>query len=90
MVTHEREVYDTDRVMFIRTFLAQPQRAMAHGVPLDGCFHGSLMDTFQWTAGLGLRGVVEDIHLFNSVSPETEARFLPNSGEPGQGPLHLR
>jgi hypothetical protein len=48
------------------------------------------MDTFQWTAGLGRRGVVDDIHLFNSVSPETEARFLPSSGEPGQGPLRLR
>ena len=48
------------------------------------------MDTVQWTAGLGRRGLVDDIHLFNSVSPETEARFLPSSGEPGQGPLRLR
>jgi hypothetical protein len=48
------------------------------------------MDNFEWMAGLGLRGVVEDIPLFNSVSPETEVRILPNSAEPGQDLPHLR
>jgi hypothetical protein len=76
--------------MFISSFLAQPQRATADGVPVNGCFHWSLMEDFERTAGLGLRGVDEDIRLFNSVSPEAEVRILLNGGERGQNPLRLR
>src|SRR5262249_52888608 len=46
-------VYDTDRVMFLRNYLTQLQRATADGVPVQGYFQWSLMDNFEWTAGFG-------------------------------------
>jgi beta-glucosidase len=48
-------VYDTDRVMFLRNYLTQLQRATAEGVPVKGYFHWSLMDNFEWGDGFGTR-----------------------------------
>ena len=48
-------VYDTDRVMFLREYLTQLQRATADGVPVKGYFHWSAMDNFEWMAGYGNR-----------------------------------
>jgi beta-glucosidase len=44
-------VYDTDRVMFLRNYLSQLQRATADGVPVHGYFLWSLMDNFEWADG---------------------------------------
>ncbi|HSB27914.1 MAG TPA: GH1 family beta-glucosidase [Pyrinomonadaceae bacterium] len=44
-------VYDTDRVMYLRNYLTQLQRATADGVPVRGYFLWSLMDNFEWTDG---------------------------------------
>jgi beta-glucosidase len=44
-------VYDTDRVMFLRNYLTQLQRATADGVPVRGYFLWSLMDNFEWADG---------------------------------------
>jgi beta-glucosidase len=44
-------VYDTDRVMYLRNYLAQLQRATADGVPVRGYFAWSLMDNFEWGDG---------------------------------------
>jgi beta-glucosidase len=49
------EVYDTDRVMFLRAHLTQLQRATADGVPVKGYFQWSTMDNFEWTFGFGNR-----------------------------------
>jgi beta-glucosidase len=48
-------VYDTDRVMFLRNYLTQLQRATAEGVPVKGYFQWSLMDNFEWGDGFGTR-----------------------------------
>jgi beta-glucosidase len=48
-------VDDTDRVMFMRTSLGELQRAITDGVPVDGYFHWSAQDNFEWTAGYGDR-----------------------------------
>jgi beta-glucosidase len=48
-------VYDTDRVVFLRAYLTQLQRATADGVPVRGYFQWSTMDNFEWTAGFGNR-----------------------------------
>jgi beta-glucosidase len=48
-------VYDTDRIMFLRHYLTQLQRATADGVPVNGYFQWSLMDNFEWNAGYGNR-----------------------------------
>ena len=48
-------VYDSDRIMFLRSYLTQLQRATAEGLPVRGYFHWSSMDNFEWTAGYGTR-----------------------------------
>jgi beta-glucosidase len=45
------KVYDTDRVMFLRNYLSQLQRAVSEGVPVKGYFLWSLMDNFEWADG---------------------------------------
>ena len=45
------QVYDLDRIMFLRNYLAQLQRATADGVPVQGYFLWSLMDNFEWIFG---------------------------------------
>jgi beta-glucosidase len=44
-------VYDTDRVMYLRNYLANLQRATAEGVPVRGYFLWSLLDNFEWADG---------------------------------------
>jgi beta-glucosidase len=44
-------VYDTDRVMYLRNYLSQLQRAASDGVPVKGYFLWSLMDNFEWADG---------------------------------------
>jgi beta-glucosidase len=44
-------VYDTDRVMYLRNYLSQLQRATSEGVPVRGYFLWSLMDNFEWADG---------------------------------------
>jgi beta-glucosidase len=55
VVADDGRVYDTDRVMFLRGMLGQLQRATAEGVPVDGYFHWSAQDNFEWNAGFGNR-----------------------------------
>jgi beta-glucosidase len=49
------QVYDTDRIMFLRNYLSQLQRAVSDGVPVKGYFLWSLMDNFEWADGYGNR-----------------------------------
>jgi beta-glucosidase len=44
-------VYDTDRVMYLRNYLGQLQRGIADGAPVRGYFLWSLMDNFEWIHG---------------------------------------
>jgi beta-glucosidase len=44
-------IYDTDRIMFLRSYLTQLQRATADGVPVKGYFQWSTMDNFEWIYG---------------------------------------
>ena len=48
-------VYDSDRIMFMRNYLTQLQRATAEGIPVKAYFHWSLMDNFEWADGYGTR-----------------------------------
>ncbi|MGY4476801.1 GH1 family beta-glucosidase [Bradyrhizobium sp. USDA 3364] len=45
------QIYDLDRIMFLRNYLGQLQRATADGVPVHGYFLWSLMDNFEWIFG---------------------------------------
>jgi beta-glucosidase len=50
-VAPDGNIYDTDRVMFLRSYLTQLQRAAADGVPIKGYFLWSLLDNFEWNDG---------------------------------------
>ena len=53
-VEHGR-VDDGDRVMFLRNYIGQLQRATAEGYPVAGYFLWSLMDNFEWADGYSKR-----------------------------------
>jgi beta-glucosidase len=50
VVAGDGQVYDTDRVMFLRSYLEQLQRATAEGVPVKGTSTGA-----RWTTSSGPR-----------------------------------
>jgi beta-glucosidase len=52
-VAGDGTVYDSDRVMFLRAYLTQLQRATADGVPVHGYFLWSAQDNFEWRDGYG-------------------------------------
>jgi len=49
------EVFDTERIMYLRAYLRQLQRAAAEGYPVKGYFQWSLMDNFEWSCGYSKR-----------------------------------
>jgi beta-glucosidase len=44
-------VDDTGRLMFLRAYVANVQRAVHEGYPLHGYFVWSLLDNFEWSEG---------------------------------------
>ena len=50
-VNAQGEVVDLTRIMFLRAYLRNAQRAVDEGYPLKGYFHWSLMDNFEWAKG---------------------------------------
>jgi beta-glucosidase len=48
-------VYDVDRVMYLRNYINELQRATAEGVPVRGYFVWSLLDNFEWADGYQTR-----------------------------------
>ncbi len=48
-------IYDLDRIMYLRNYLSQLQRATAEGIPVAGYFLWSLLDNFEWADGLKKR-----------------------------------
>jgi beta-glucosidase len=49
------QVYDLDRIMYLRNYLTQLRRATAEGVPVQGYFLWSFMDNFEWSDGFEKR-----------------------------------
>ena len=49
--TADNQIYDTDRISFLRNYLTQLQRATSENIPVKGYFYWSLMDNFEWTSG---------------------------------------
>ena len=69
-------VYDTDRIMFLRSYLTQLQRATSEGVPVRGYFHWSLMDNFEWADGFGTRfGLLYVDYATQQRTPKLSASF---------------
>jgi beta-glucosidase len=70
------KVYDTDRVMYLRNYLTQLQRATADGVPVKGYFLWSLMDNFEWADGYTNRfGLHYVDYATQSRTPKLSAAF---------------
>jgi beta-glucosidase len=49
------KVFDVDRIMYLRNYLTQLNRATSEGVPVRGYFLWSLMDNFEWSDGFEKR-----------------------------------
>ncbi len=55
VLTPEGKILDTDRVMYLRNYLTQLQRAVSDGVPVKGYFLWSLIDNYEWADGYDKR-----------------------------------
>jgi beta-glucosidase len=68
---------DSDRVVWVRAYLNQLQRATAEGVPVRGYFHWSLMDNFEWSVGLRPRfGLYRVDYRTQERTPKLSAEFF--------------
>jgi len=77
VLADDGQIYDTDRIMFLRAYLPQLQRAIADGVPVKGYFQWSTMDNFEWTAGFGNRfGLVYVDFKTQKRTPKMSSRFF--------------
>jgi beta-glucosidase len=66
-------VHDVERIRFIRDHLVAAHRALEAGVKLEGYFHWSLLDNFEWAEGYWPRfGLVH-------VDFETQKRTIKDS-----------
>jgi beta-glucosidase len=69
-------VYDTDRIMYLRNYLSQLQRATAEGVPVKGYFLWSLLDNFEWADGYHNRfGIHHVDYATQTRTPKLSAHF---------------
>lgn len=69
-------VYDLDRVMYLRAYLTELQRATSEGIPVAGYFHWSLMDNFEWVDGFQTRfGLYRVDFATQQRSPKLSASF---------------
>ena len=70
-------VYDSDRIMFLRGYLAQLQRATAEGIPVRGYFLWSAMDNFEWSSGYAQRfGLIRVDYATLKRTPKLSASFF--------------
>ncbi len=69
-------VVDSDRIMYLRNYLGQLQRAISEGVPVKGYFVWSLLDNFEWADGYGKRfGIVYVDYATQKRTPKMSAAF---------------
>lgn len=79
VVSHDGEVYDTDRVMYLNAYLTQLQRAVSEGVPVNGYFLWSLLDNFEWADGYSKRfGITYVDFASQKRTPKLSAKFYRN------------
>jgi beta-glucosidase len=75
-VAADGNVYDTDRVMFLRNYLMHLQRATSEGVPVRGYFLWSAFDNFEWANGYALRfGLIHIDYATQRRTPKLSASF---------------
>lgn len=70
------QIYDSDRVMYLRNYLSQLNRATAEGIPIRGYFLWSLLDNFEWADGYSKRfGIVHVNFATQRRTPKLSASF---------------
>lgn len=73
-VDADGRVRDERRIRYLRSHLKEVAQAIEHGVPVDGYFHWSLTDNFEWAFGYRMRfGLVY-------VDFDTQERIIKDSG----------
>jgi beta-glucosidase len=76
MLASDGEVYDTDRVMYLRNYLTQLHRGVSEGVPVKGYFLWSLLDNFEWADGYDKRfGITYVDFATQKRTPKLSAHF---------------
>jgi len=55
IIAADGNIYDSDRLMYLRNCLMNLQRATAEGIPVKGNFYWSALDNLEWTDGFGTR-----------------------------------
>ena len=70
------QVYDTDRVMYLRNYMTQLHRAVTEGVPVKGYFLWSLLDNYEWADGYEKRfGITYVDFATEKRTPKLSAAF---------------
>ena len=73
------EVYDTERVMFLRAYLQNLLRGNAEKINIAGYFAWSLFDNFEWREGYTKRfGIVRVDFETMKRTPKLSAKFYQN------------
>lgn len=69
-------VHDPQRIDFTRRYLLQLRKAIADGVKIDGYFHWSIMDNFEWAEGYKQRfGLIHVDFQTQKRTPKDSARW---------------
>ena len=85
-VTPEGEIYDTDRVMYLRNHLINAHRAVREKLPLKGYFLWSLLDNFEWARGYTQRFGITYCELFHTeADTQVERKVLPRNHRAQRG-----
>jgi beta-glucosidase len=72
-------IYDSDRVMYLRNYLTQLQRATADGIPVKGYFLWSLLDNYEWADGYSKRfGITYVDFATQKRTPKMSSEFYRN------------
>lgn len=70
------QIYDTDRVMYLRNYMTQMHRAVEEGVPIKGYFLWSLLDNYEWADGYEKRfGIVYVDFTTQKRTPKLSANY---------------
>ena len=70
------KVHDSYRIDSTARYLAQMKRAMREGIPVNGYYHWSLLDNFEWKAGYSQRfGLVYVDYATQKRIPKDSFRF---------------
>ena len=78
-VAPDGHIYDTDRVMYLKNYLSNLQRATAEGVPVKGYFCWSLLDNYEWADGYEKRfGITYVDFATQKRTPKLSSDFYKN------------